>query len=536
MQHAALQKIYKAKVFRTETVAHGAEKITFRVDEPFAFYAGQYVWIEIPKLKAGDPKGNRRAFSICSIPNKENTISILARISDSGYKQSLFALVEDDEVVVHGPFGSSFVLGERDPLHIIMIAGGVGIAAMLPTIEAIQQSSPPITCFLVYLNKNKERAPFLSELEELKKKSSFFDYKSTYEHFSWDDVRIALADIKGHTEWWIAGPQAMVNHVYTTLEAGGVSRLNMVFENFYPLPAQNLSFEKIKEQFEKEGILMQALQNSTNHTIITDANGVVLFANKAAEQITGYSQKEILGNTPRLWGGMMDAAFYKDFWAKKLAGEPFVGEITNRRKNGETYYSIAHISPIFGENKEVIGHIGTEEDITNRVALEKKIAESENFLNSIVENIPNMIFVKDAKKFKFVLFNKAGEELVGHSAADMLGKSDYDFFQKEQADFFIDKDREVFARGQMVDIPEEPIETKYKGTRTLHTKKIPILDTDGNPKYLLGISEDITEMKQNQKKLEEQNEELGKINKVLVGRELKMIELKEELRKLKEGS
>ena len=126
--------------------------------------------------------------------------------------------------------------------------------------------------------------------------------------------------------------------------------------------------------------------------------------------------------------------------------------------------------------------------------LGERLSQSEQFLESVVEHIPNMIFVKDAKDLRFVRFNKAGEELVGHPRATLIGKSDRDFFPPDQADYFIAKDREVIKTKAVVDIPEEPIETA-NGTRYLHTKKIPVFDKDGNPQYLVGISEDITERK-----------------------------------------
>src|SRR6185503_7506214 len=95
--------------------------------------------------------------------------------------------------------------------------------------------------------------------------------------------------------------------------------------------------------------------------------------------------------------------------------------------------------------------------------------EARPFLDSIIENIPNMVFVKDAKDLRFVLFNRAGEELLGRPRAEILGKTDYDFFPKEEADFFTAKDREVLASGRVLDIPEEPIVTADKGVRILHT-------------------------------------------------------------------
>ncbi len=140
-------------------------------------------------------------------------------------------------------------------------------------------------------------------------------------------------------------------------------------------------------------------------------------------------------------------------------------------------------------------------DITARINAVNILKENEIFISSIVENIPNMIFVKEAEQLRFIKINKAGEELIGISRNELLNKNDYDFFPKSEADFFTSKDREVLKNNELNDIPEETIQTKFHGERILHTKKISILDADGKPKYLLGISEDITEKKRSEQEL-----------------------------------
>jgi len=129
-----------------------------------------------------------------------------------------------------------------------------------------------------------------------------------------------------------------------------------------------------------------------------------------------------------------------------------------------------------------------------RAAEERAVAAS-RLLDAIVENIPDMVFVKEAQRLTFVRFNRAGEELLGLTRDQLLGKTDADLFPPSEAEFFVAKDRETLRRNAVIEITEEPIQTR-NGTRWLHTKKVPLLDAQGAPQYLLGISHDITDRKQ----------------------------------------
>ncbi len=142
---------------------------------------------------------------------------------------------------------------------------------------------------------------------------------------------------------------------------------------------------------------------------------------------------------------------------------------------------------------EAIGRRLTD-GLTNLLSY-RDLRRNEEFLHNIVEHIPDMIFVKDARDLRFVRFNRAGEQLLGYTREELLGKTDYDFFPKEIADFFTAKDRQTLDAKDLVDIPEETIRNRSNEERILHTKKLPILDEAGAPQYLLGISEDITERK-----------------------------------------
>ncbi len=187
------------------------------------------------------------------------------------------------------------------------------------------------------------------------------------------------------------------------------------------------------------------------------------------------------------------------------------GECAFLNRNGQeipvSMVLIAHKS----STGEVTRFSTVSRNITDQKMAEEEIKSVNNFLDSVLENIPNMVFVKDANYLRFVRFNKAGEDLLGYSKKQLLGKNDYDFFPKEQADFFTENDRAVLAQKNIKDIPEEPVNTKH-GEKWLHTRKIPILSPDGKPLYLLGISEDITEMRKAQLELEQKTKELERSN------------------------
>jgi PAS domain S-box-containing protein len=128
-------------------------------------------------------------------------------------------------------------------------------------------------------------------------------------------------------------------------------------------------------------------------------------------------------------------------------------------------------------------------------AAEERAVQASSLLDAIVENIPDMVFVKDADRLAFVRFNRAGEDLLGISRDQLIGKTDFELFPPGEAELFHAKDREALAAKRLVEISEEPVQTK-NGVRWLHTKKVPLLDSAGKPRYLLGISHDITGRKQ----------------------------------------
>ena len=169
------------------------------------------------------------------------------------------------------------------------------------------------------------------------------------------------------------------------------------------------------------------------------------------------------------------------------------------RKDGTVVEIMLSLSILRDPGGAPLYYISQIEDMTERKRVEKELRDANAFLDAIIENIPLMLFIKESASLRFVRFNRAGEDLLGWPRQSMVGKNDFDFWPPEQAEFFVQKDRETMKRGNVVEIDEEPIQTRHQGVRTLYTKKVPILDPFGNPLYLLGISEDITERRRLEK-------------------------------------
>jgi PAS domain S-box-containing protein len=298
-------------------------------------------------------------------------------------------------------------------------------------------------------------------------------------------------------------------------------------KSYYPELQQQQ--EALKES---EARLRSILHALPVMQFVIDHNHHVISWNRAIETYSGIRAEDIIG-TDGQW-----RAFYQEkrpvladilldqtihllpvWYQEKFSKSRFVEdgyELTDffpdMGVSGKWLHGTA--VPIRDAKGVIIGAIETLEDITERKNAEDALKESEKFLNSVVENIPDMIFVKDARDLRFVRFNKAGEDLLGYTREDLYGKSDYDFFPKDEADFFTRKDRDVLENRQLVDIPEEKIQTRLKGERILHTKKISITDESGKSTYLIGISEDITERKRTENALQLARSKINLLNTV----------------------
>lgn len=192
---------------------------------------------------------------------------------------------------------------------------------------------------------------------------------------------------------------------------------------------------------------------------------------------------------------MIELAFEKGF--KRF-------EWLHKRKSGEVFPAEVLLSA-FNYGDEVILQ-ATVHDITERKQAERKLKQNEALLSSILQTLPVAVFGKNIKNnFEFSIWNKKAEEIFGLKAEECVGKTDYDFFPKEDADWYRQKDIEASNTDGILDISEETVVGKNKRV-IVHTKKTVVRDPQGEPHFLLGVSEDITEQKEVAEKIRKSEE------------------------------
>lgn len=148
------------------------------------------------------------------------------------------------------------------------------------------------------------------------------------------------------------------------------------------------------------------------------------------------------------------------------------------------------------------GYLGIMTDISDLKQKEKELLNTNHFLDTIIDSLPLMLYVKNADTLSFDKVNRACSDFFGLSSQSMNGLTNLDVLPEDVAKALDETDARVLREGKPVS-EIEVIQTPDKGTRYIHATKLPMVDADGHQSYLLGISEDITELKLKEKQLEE---------------------------------
>ncbi len=141
------------------------------------------------------------------------------------------------------------------------------------------------------------------------------------------------------------------------------------------------------------------------------------------------------------------------------------------------------------------GWVVTHEDVTERHRAMKELERTRNFLDTVLENVPATILVKNASDRRYVLINRAGEQFFGIPREQMIGKTAQQVFPARHAELVDRHDLQLLEQRKLFFFDAHPVETPGNGVRVMTLTRLPILDADGEPQYLVNVIQDVTERK-----------------------------------------
>jgi PAS domain S-box-containing protein len=209
-------------------------------------------------------------------------------------------------------------------------------------------------------------------------------------------------------------------------------------------------------------------------------------------------------------------------------GEPIMSKEERKvSPDGGVAWSLTTKMPLRDRHGRIIGTMGISRDITRLKEIEDELAAERNMLRSVIENIPDPIFVKDVEG-RYILDNAAHCKSLGvERREDVIGKTSFDFFPAEEAEGFREDDERVIRTGKPMENHEECV-PDAQGNRWTLTTKAPVFNPEtGAVERLVCIRRDITQEKEAEEKLKAANAELSMAltNLKVASEELRSIQL-----------
>ena len=263
---------------------------------------------------------------------------------------------------------------------------------------------------------------------------------------------------------------------------------------FFDITERKIAYEEILK-------LQRAVESSGEAIFITDLNGLITYINPEFINLYGYTADEVIGKkTPRiLKSGVVSPENYKYFWAAILNREVVRGELLNKTKDGRLITIEGSANPILNDQKEIIGFIGIQHDITSRKRTEEKLAEEQYMINSLLNNHPDHIYFKDLES-RFIRINKSHAQSLGLTDPEQAaGKTDFDFFTEEYARLAY-KDEQAIIQTEQLLTREERLVYANRPDSWVFTTKLPFRNKEGKIIGTFGISRDITKRKRTELK------------------------------------
>ncbi len=139
------------------------------------------------------------------------------------------------------------------------------------------------------------------------------------------------------------------------------------------------------------------------------------------------------------------------------------------------------------------GWIAMHDDVTEQRRSRRILERTEQFLATIIENIPQGIVAKDARSLRYVFVNRAAEEMIGMSRAEIMGKTARELFPAQAADLIEQRDRQLLEQKQQLDAIVDTVDNPVRGRRTIAVRRLQIGGPDRDSHLFVSVVEDRTD-------------------------------------------
>ncbi|HEV3118338.1 MAG TPA: PAS domain S-box protein [Gemmataceae bacterium] len=225
----------------------------------------------------------------------------------------------------------------------------------------------------------------------------------------------------------------------------------------------------------------------------TTPDGRTLLANPALVQMLGYQSFEEVA-ARNMEEQVVESTYPRQRFKDDLEQKGEVRGLENawRTRDHAWIHVRENARAVRSKDGKVLYYEGTIEDISDRVRAEEAIRVNEAKYRTLIENLQQNIFLKDAE-LRFVAVNRPFAQSLGLTEADIIGKSDLDFYPAHLAEKYRADDRRVLLEGKRVDLEEENLVNGK--LRTVRVVKTPVKDSQGRNTGVLGIFWDVTEQR-----------------------------------------
>ena len=277
-------------------------------------------------------------------------------------------------------------------------------SSLLQVMSAVVQSSPDVIGIIdeentiIFINYQCEKLFGYQPTELIGKKISELLPADFSERIQADGTyyKGSLAEEKEHE------PILIVK-----IKSGGSLYVEAKTSSLPPLPGYgNLTqivMRSAEERWHKDHqarIQDMAMKSATNGIVITDIHGVITWVNPAITKMTGYSTDELVGNYTSIFkSGKHDEGFYRNIWESILSGKTWHGDIINRKKDGALYHEEQNISPVYGEDGQIIRLIAIKQDVTERHKIERQLKSANKEIRGQLAEITRLAgLLRDSNK------------------------------------------------------------------------------------------------------------------------------------------